>query len=96
MERKNTLEWYKEKEAPIVWMECKELQVVGVRSIVCQMYDIEEDETVEHVICWSVKRAADPKAWLRSDPESPVASRLRSRSGTGTQAAAQVTEGPSP
>ncbi|MPC69098.1 hypothetical protein E2C01_063313 [Portunus trituberculatus] len=51
------------------------------RSKVCQMCDSEEDKTVEYVM--PETGAVDPKARLRSDPESPVVSRSRSSTRGG-------------
>lgn len=71
MERKNTLEWYKEKETPAYesWYDgslgsdllfraraqCMDVNVRNYRwsesgSKMCQMCDMGEDETVEHVL----------------------------------------------
>ena len=71
MERKNTLEWYKEKDTPAYerWYDgslgsdllfraraqCMDVNVRNYRgsesgSKVCQMCDMGEDETVEHVL----------------------------------------------
>ena len=71
MERKKTLEWYREKELPMYvrWYDgslggdllfraraqCMDVNARNYRwsesrSKVCQMYDMGEDETVEHVV----------------------------------------------
>ncbi|XP_063877492.1 uncharacterized protein LOC135109778 [Scylla paramamosain] len=80
MERKKTLEWYKEKEAPRYerWYDgslggdllfraraqCMDVNARSYRwsesrSKVCQMCDMGEDETVEHVVLECVQYARD-------------------------------------
>ncbi|XP_063861501.1 uncharacterized protein LOC135101456 [Scylla paramamosain] len=80
MERKKTLEWYKEKEAPRyerwydgslggdllfrVRAQCMDVNARSYRwsesrSKVCQMCDMGEDVTVEHVVLECVKYARD-------------------------------------
>ncbi|MPC65527.1 hypothetical protein E2C01_059664 [Portunus trituberculatus] len=65
MERNSTLEWYKEKEAPMYerWYDdlfraraqcmdvnARNYRLSESRSKVCQMCDMGEDETVEHAL----------------------------------------------
>ena len=80
MEHKSTLEWYREKEAPMYerWYDgslggdllfraraqCMDVNARNYRwsesrSKVCQMCDMGEDETVEHVMLECMKYARD-------------------------------------